>query len=71
MILGMKITLNHQLEEFDAEILTINELLKIKNFTFKMLVVKINGKIIRKHEYDTATVKDGDDVIVLHLITGG
>lgn len=67
----MKITLNHQLEEFDAEILTINELLKIKNFTFKMLVVKINGKIIRKHEYDTATVKDGDDVIVLHLITGG
>ncbi|NLN96378.1 MAG: sulfur carrier protein ThiS [Bacteroidales bacterium] len=67
----MKITLNHQLEEFDAEILTINELLKIKNFTFKMLVIKINGKIIRKHEYDTATVKDGDDVIVLHLITGG
>ncbi|HQB47595.1 MAG TPA: sulfur carrier protein ThiS [Bacteroidales bacterium] len=67
----MKITLNHQQEEFDAEILTINELLKIKNFTFKMLVIKINGKIIRKHEYDTATVKDGDDVIVLHLITGG
>ena len=67
----MKITLYHQLEEFDAEILTINELLKIKNFTFKMLVIKINGKIIRKHEYDTATVKDGDDVIVLHLITGG
>ncbi|MGB4206086.1 MAG: sulfur carrier protein ThiS [Bacteroidales bacterium] len=67
----MKITLNHQQEEFDAEVLTINELLKIKNFTFKMLVVRINGKIIRKHEYDTATVKDGDDVIVLHLITGG
>jgi len=67
----MKITLNNNPEEFEANELTINELLKLKNFTFKMLVVKINGKVVRKHEYDSATVKDGDDVTVLHLITGG
>jgi sulfur carrier protein len=67
----MKIILNNNQEEFEAKELSINELLKIKNFTFKMLVVKINGKVIRKHEYDSATVKDGDDVTVLHLITGG
>ena len=67
----MKIILNHTPEEFDANILTISELLKIKVFTFKMLVIKVNGKVVRKHEYTTTTVKDGDDVTVLHLISGG
>ena len=67
----MKIILNNNPEEIEANELTINELLKLKKFTFKMLVVKINGKVVRKHEYDSATVKDGDDVTVLHLITGG
>lgn len=67
----MKIILNNNPEEIEASELTINELLMLKKFTFKMLVVKINGKVVRKHEYDSATVKDGDDVTVLHLITGG
>ena len=67
----MKITLNNRQEEFKANELSVSELLKLKNFTFKMLVVKINGKVVRKHEYDSAIVKDGDDVTVLHLITGG
>jgi sulfur carrier protein len=67
----MKITLNNRQEEIDANELRVSELLKLKNFTFKMLVVKINGKVVRKHEYDSAIVKDGDDITVLHLITGG
>lgn len=67
----MKIILNNNPEEIEANELSINELLKLKKFTFKMLVVKINGKVVRKHEYDSATVKDGDNVTVLHLITGG
>jgi len=34
-------------------------------------VVKINGTLIRKPEYDTSTVKDGDVVEIIHLISGG
>ena len=67
----MKIILNNKEEVFDNELLTINELLKIKNFTFKMLVIKVNNQIIKKNEYDLATIKEGDDVMVLHLISGG
>lgn len=67
----MNITLNNRKEEIDAAELTVSELLKLKNFTFKMLVVKVNGKVVRKHEYETAMIKDGDEVTVLHLITGG
>ncbi len=67
----MKIILNNRQEEFDKESMTIRELLDEKNFTFKMVVIKINNKLVRKEHYDTSLVRDGDDVSVLHLISGG
>lgn len=67
----MNIILNNTPETFEQEELTIEHLLKLKKFTFRMLVVKINGGLIKKDEYSTAAVKDGDDVMVLHLVSGG
>jgi sulfur carrier protein len=67
----MKIILNNKEEVFEGDQLTINELLKAKKFTFKMLVIKVNGRMIKKTEYNSAFVHDGDDVMVLHLISGG
>ncbi len=67
----MKITLNNIPEEVNGEVLTVSELLRIKNFTFKLLIVKINGKLIQKPDYETAKITEGDDVQVLHLISGG
>lgn len=67
----MKIILNNTAEEFEPVEMTVSELLKFKNFTFKLLVIKINDKVIRKHEYATAKIQDGDNVTVLHLISGG
>ena len=67
----MKIILNNNPESFPAESMTVTELLAAKNFTFKMLVIKINGRLIPKDDYGTALVREGDDVMVLHLISGG
>jgi len=67
----MKIILNNREEVFDGDQLTINELLQAKKFTFKMLVIKVNNQLVKKTEYDSTFVKDGDDVMVLHLISGG
>lgn len=67
----MKINLNNRDETFEPEEMTITELLAAKTFTFKMLVIKINGELVKRNEYDHKIVKDGDDVMVLHLITGG
>jgi sulfur carrier protein len=67
----MKIILNNKEETLESDQLTINELLKVKNFTFKMLVIKVNGILVKKTEYDSSLVKDGDDVMVLHLVSGG
>ncbi|MEA5109108.1 hypothetical protein SDC9_27682 [bioreactor metagenome] len=67
----MKIILNNKSETFDNDHLSITELLALKNFTFKMLVVKINGELVRRHEFDKSVVRDGDEVMVLHLVSGG
>ncbi|MBM3405293.1 MAG: sulfur carrier protein ThiS [Bacteroidetes bacterium] len=67
----MNITLNNNLESFDEARMTVLDLLRIKNFTFKMLVVKINGNLVRKEDYDSTFISDSDHVTVLHLISGG
>ncbi len=67
----MKINLNNREEQFDKEEFSVNELLKLKSFSFKMLVIKVNGLLIKKNEYDSCILHDGDEVMVLHLISGG
>ena len=67
----MNITLNNRPQFFEANKLTIDEILKLKKFSFKMLVIKVNGKLIKKKQYDVQEVIDGDNVQILHLISGG
>lgn len=67
----MKITLNNRSESIDQDQVTVSELLKIKNFTFKMLVIKVNGKLVKKDSYNHVLINDRDDVTVLHLVSGG
>ena len=68
----MHITLNNKAEEIAGkDSLTIRELLSIKNYTFKFLVVRVNGKPVPAEAYDTQWVYNGDHVLVLHLISGG
>jgi len=67
----MRITLNNNLESFIEDKLTINDILERKNFTFKMLVIKLNGALVKKTDYKVTSVQDGDELSVLHLISGG
>lgn len=67
----MNIILNNRPEIIDAEKLTIQKLIKIKNFTFNLLVTKINGKLIKSKDRDAAIINEGDNVSVIHLISGG
>jgi len=67
----MKITLNNRIEEFELEKMNVNELLGLKNFTFRMIVVRINGELVKRPQYSEAYINDGDNVMVLHLMSGG
>ena len=67
----MKITLNNRIEEIDRDTLTIQELIDYKNYTFKLLVTKINDQLVKKDERKTTKIMDGDKVVVLHMVSGG
>jgi thiamine biosynthesis protein ThiS len=67
----MKIKLNNRTEEIAEDHLTVQRLLERKKFTFKMLIIRVNGIIVKKDQYNETVIHDGDDVMVLHLISGG
>ncbi len=67
----MTIILNNRKETFDTGPLTVTDILHIKSFRFKMLVIKLNGALIAKEFYDSTLVKEGDTLDVIHLISGG
>ncbi len=67
----MKILLNNREEEFNRDKMTINEMLIIKRFTFKMRIIKINGILISRDSYESSVIHDGDNVQMLYLMSGG
>ena len=67
----MRILLNNKIEEFGGESISVGELIRKKNFTFRMLVTKINNKLVKKEDREETFIIDGDEVVVLHMISGG
>ena len=69
----MEIRLNHNLEKISTNksSISIEELLSIKNFTFELLVIKVNGTLIKKEFYSSTLIKEGDEVQVIHVFGGG
>ena len=67
----MKIILNNREEEFDKETLTVTEMLSIKKFTFRLRIVRINGVLIHRDDYDKTAISDGDNVQMIYLMSGG
>lgn len=67
----MKIILNNREEEFDREEMTVSEMLELKKFSFRMRIIKINGKLIPGGKYDSALIRDRDNVQMIYLMSGG
>ncbi len=62
-------------DKFDVEWqegMTVNSILKALRFTFPMIIVSVNGKVVPRSEYGgTTTIEDNDEVKVIHLVAGG
>ena len=65
-----KIEVNKETIDWE-ENMTVDRILKIMNYTFKLIVVKVNGELVKKDNYNTKTIPEGADVQVIHLIAGG
>jgi len=60
---------NKQISYIEQE--TVVALLKRLNFTFPLLVVKINGTLIPRESYDTTIIPKDASIQIIHMISGG
>ena len=67
----MKILLNNREEEFEGDVMTVSKMLELKKFSFRMRIIKINGELIPKDNYDSAKIKEGDNIQMIYLMSGG
>jgi sulfur carrier protein len=67
----MKISLNNKEESMAGESISVRELLTMMKFTFPLIIVKINGQLVKKEDYERVFIGDGDAVEAIHLISGG
>jgi sulfur carrier protein len=51
--------------------MTVEDILKKKNYVFRMLAVWIDGEFVARGTYGKTVVRDGADVKVVHMIAGG
>jgi sulfur carrier protein len=67
----MKLIVNGQ-EMGLAEEMTVTELLADRNVKMpEMVSVELNGRILRRSEFDATNVADGDRVEFLYFMGGG
>ncbi len=67
----MKLVLNNKNVEFDADSMNVKQLLEEKKYTFNLIIVKINNKLILEEDYETTFINEGDHVMVIHFFHGG
>lgn len=67
----MKIVLNGEAAEFEGDSLSVRGILAAKGWSFPLIVVKINGKLVPRGEWDAAAAAEGDEVEAIHLVSGG
>ena len=67
----MRIILNEREEEFLSDTISVNQMLELKKFSFRLRVIKINGVLISKDKYESTLINDGDNVQMLYLMSGG
>lgn len=51
--------------------MTVRNLLDEKLFTFRHIIVRVNGEYVPEEDYETQRIQDEDDVFVLHPMAGG
>jgi len=51
--------------------MTVQDVLDALKFSFRMIVVKVNGKAVLRQDFATTEVPDGAEVQAIHLISGG
>ena len=64
------VEINGHMVEWE-EGMTVKRLLEMMNYTFPMIIVRVNGEPVKKEDWDKYLVPRGAKVQALHQIAGG
>lgn len=67
----MNITLNREPVEIAQEQSSVQRLVDERGLPHKSVVVAINDEVLRRDEWSTHTVREGDSVEIIHAVAGG
>lgn len=67
----MEIILNNEPITIEGDEISLPRLLEVRKYTFRLRIIKINGRLIDREKYDDEVIKNGDNVQVIYLMSGG
>lgn len=67
----MQIKVNGVLRTFSDDSITIADLLIKMSYSFPRIIVKYQDKIINKKDFAQVVLHDNDEILVIHMISGG
>lgn len=68
----MKIVLNNKETELNGfDQINVKNLLNRVEFTSPIIMVRVNGKLVKKTNHGDFQIKPGDNVIAIPLVGGG
>ena len=67
---AQNITVNGRIVRWE-EGMTVQRVLEVMNYTFRMLVIKVDDRLVKRDDYASFPIPAGADVKVIHLVAGG
>ncbi len=64
------IVLNGENKEIESEV-TLDRLLDLFSLPKQRVAVELNKAVVRKHDWETVEVNEGDIIEVIHFVGGG
>lgn len=66
----MRLKINGEIHEFPSQ-LTVKELLQRLNIVPERVAVEVNIEIVKKTDYDTYCLHEGDSLEIVNFVGGG
>ncbi|TFG83438.1 MAG: sulfur carrier protein ThiS [Spirochaetales bacterium] len=67
----MKILLNGETADLPGDSLSVRAVLAAKGWSFPLIVVRVNGELAARDDWNDTIVSDGDVMEAIHLVSGG
>lgn len=67
----MRILINNKPEILEMETITLSELVNLKSIPENGTAIALNGRVVRKQNWESAIISDGDSITVISAAYGG